>query len=109
MNEVRKNLKEAKECLNFLDVILHYNGYTKKGNHYIGKTKVADDYDEEINTISQALNQAETILHILGLHLKDKIRVQRFFQDYVLIINDYDVIINLSEDEYIAVKEWLEE
>ena len=61
--------------------------------------------------VYQSLDNAEknkTILHVLGLHLKNRIRVQRFFQAYVLIINDGDTIINLNEDEYNALKEWLE-
>lgn len=74
--------------------------------------------DEEIRVsnynshIIQALDQAEkneTILHVLRLHLKNKVRVQRFFQAYVLIINDGDTIINLNENEYNALKEWLED
>lgn len=81
--------------------------------HFDPKQIVQKDlFNSDFSNIIQALNQAEkneTILHVLGLHLKNRVRIQRFFQAYVLIINDGDTIIDLNENEYNALKEWLGE
>lgn len=81
--------------------------------HFDPKQIVQKDlFNSDFSNINQALDQAEknkTILHVLGLHLKNKVRIQKVDQAYVLIINDGDTIINLNENEYNALKEWLED
>lgn len=83
-----------------------------KGHFDLKQFVQKDLFNSDFSNIGQVLDQAEkneTILHVLRLHLKNKVRVQRFFQSYVLIINDGDTIIDLNENEYNALKEWLED